>query len=127
VTPARKFLWYDPKLKKVARLLRKNSTLAEILLWNKLKRKQVLGYDFHRQKPVDKYVVDLFCPRLMLAVEIDGSSHDDRLDEDNLRQRELEQRGIRFLRFTDEDVKRNLEGVLEQIQGWILEHERTHP
>jgi very-short-patch-repair endonuclease len=120
-------LWYDPKLKKVARLLRKNSTLAEILLWNKLKRKQVLGYDFHRQKPVDKYVVDLFCPRLTLAVEIDGSSHDDRLDEDNLRQRELEQRGIRFLRFTDEDVKRNLEGVLEQIQGWILEHERTHP
>ena len=127
VTMRRKFLGYDPKLKRVAWALRKNSTLAEILLWNELKRKQMLGYDFHRQKPVGKYVLDLFCPRLMLAVEIDGASHENRVEEDKQRQGELEQEGIRFLRFADGDVKRNLEGVLEEIREWILEHEKTHP
>ena len=70
-----KFVKYNPRAKKVARMLRKNSTVAEIFLWKELKGEQMLGYDFHRQKPVDKYVVDFFCPELSLAIEIDGESH----------------------------------------------------
>ena len=65
-----KFLPYDPRLKTVARMLRNNMTPAEILLWNQLKQKRLLGYDFHRQKPIDEYVVDFFCPRLSLLLKL---------------------------------------------------------
>ena len=125
----KKFPKYDPKMKNVARMLRKNSTRAEILLWDELKGKQILGYDFHRQKPVGKYILDFFCPRLMLAIEIDGSSHENRIREDQNRQRELEKKGIRFLRFPDEEVKQNTEGVVEDITEWILANKKksTHP
>jgi len=124
-----KFPKYDPKMKNVARMLRKNSTRAEILLWDELKGKQILGYDFHRQKPVGEYILDFFCPRLMLAIEIDGSSHENRNKEDQNRQRELEKKGIRFLRFPDEEVKQNTEGVVEDITEWVLidKKKRTHP
>lgn len=66
---------YNPRLKQAARTLRKNMTLTEILLWQQIKGKQLLGYDFHRQKPIDEYVVDFYCPRLKLVLEIDGDSH----------------------------------------------------
>lgn len=71
----RKILRYNPALKEKARELRNNSTRTEILLWTFLKGKQLRGYDFHRQKPIDEYIVDFFCNELMLAVEIDGVSH----------------------------------------------------
>jgi very-short-patch-repair endonuclease len=110
------FLKYNPNLIPTARTLRKHSTLAEILLWNELKGKKILGYDFHRQKPIGNYIVDFFCPRLMLAVEIDGASHVDKTDEDIERQKELESLGVRFLRFQDIEVKKNLEGVIAGIR-----------
>jgi len=113
---------YDPKLKEIARRLRNNSTLSEILLWRHLKGKQMLGYDFDRQKPIDNYIVDFFCNELMLAIEIDGISHEYKVEKDGIRQRQLESLGIRFLRFTDSDVKKNLEGVVTSIRNWILEH-----
>ena len=97
-------------------MLRGNMTLAEILLWNQLKQKQMLGYDFHRQKPIDEFVVDFYCPRLSLAIEIDGDSHEGKLEKDSKRQHDIEKFGIQFLRFSDEDVKRNLDGVLEAIR-----------
>jgi very-short-patch-repair endonuclease len=65
----RKIIPYNHKLKQLARNLRNNSTLAEVLLWRELKGKQVRGYDFHRQKPIDKYIVDFYCPDLLLAIE----------------------------------------------------------
>jgi len=68
-------LQYNPKLKEFARRLRNNSTYAEIRLWQKLNKKQLKGYDFHRQKPIDNFIVDFFCHELMLAIEIDGVSH----------------------------------------------------
>lgn len=118
----RKFVTYNPKLKATARMLRKHSTLAEILLWNQLKGKKMLGYDFHRQRPIHGSIVDFFCPRLMLAVEIDGASHLERTEEDKRRQRKLERLGIRFLRFRDDQVKKNLGAVVDVIKQWILEH-----
>jgi len=118
----RKFVTYNPKLKATARMLRKHSTLAEILLWNELKGKKMLGYDFHRQKPIHDSITDFFCARLMLAVEIDGASHLERTEEDKRRQRKLERLGIRFLRFRDDEVKKDLGAVVDVIKQWILEH-----
>jgi len=118
---------YNPKLKEIARQLRNNSTLSEILLWRHLKGKQMFGYDFDRQKPINNYIVDFFCNELMLAIEIDGISHEYKIVEDEIRQRKLESLGIRFLRFTDLDVKKNLEGVVTSIRNWILEHTGNPP
>jgi very-short-patch-repair endonuclease len=98
-------------------------TLSEVLLWNEPRRKQMLGYDFHRQKPIDAFVVDFFCPRLSLAIEIDGASHEGRQEADSERQRDIERYGISFLRFPDREVKQNLNGVLECIREWIVAHE----
>ncbi len=72
----RKIIPYNPNLKELARKLRNNSTKAEIILWLKLKGKQMYGYDFHRQKPLDNYIADFFCHELMLAIEVDGYSHE---------------------------------------------------
>ncbi len=82
----------------------------------------MLGYDFHRQKPILNYIVDFFCNELMLVIEIDGITHDYKLAEDAERQKELESLGIRFLRFMDDDIKKNMDGVLINIRDWILEH-----
>jgi very-short-patch-repair endonuclease len=121
----RKFIRYNPKLKTTARMLRKQSTLAEILLWNELKGKKLLGCDFHRQKPIGNYIVDFFCPGLKLAIEIDGASHLDRIQEDMKRQKELESLGIRFLRFQDIEVKQDLGGVIAAIRERILEERKA--
>src|SRR3989337_2035416 len=113
---------YKPKLKEVARRLRKNGTLSEVLLWRYLKGKQLLGYDLDRQKPIDNYIVDFFCNELMLAIEIDGCSHNEKSEEDRIRQAKLESLGIRFLRFYDSDIKKNIQGVSWVIEDWIREH-----
>lgn len=120
----RKIIPYNPALKEKARQLRNNSTKSEILLWQFLKNKQMLGYDFHRQKPLDKYIVDFFCNELMLAIEIDGESHHGKEKYDKARQKQLEVLGINFLRFKDTEVFYNLEEVLKTIENWI--NERNH-
>jgi very-short-patch-repair endonuclease len=124
----RTILPYSPNLKELARKLRKSSTLSEVLLWRHLKGKQMLGYDFHRQKPIDNYIVDFFCKDLMLAIEIDGVSHDfeEVYVKDNVRQQRLESFGVHFLRFDDREVKKDINNVLQAIENWILEHERKN-
>ena len=74
-----KIIPYNPKLKRYARELRKTMTLSEVLLWKELKQKQILGYDFDRQRPIDEYIVDFYCKELNLAIEIDGITHHNRL------------------------------------------------
>jgi type I site-specific restriction-modification system R (restriction) subunit/very-short-patch-repair endonuclease len=121
----RKILPYNPKLKELARKLRKNMTLSETLLWNHLKQKKMLGFDFDRQRPIDEYIVDFYCKDLMLAIEIDGSSHsfEEVYKNDKKRQERLESLGVRFLRFYDLDVKKNLIDVYNAIVRWIKEHQ----
>ena len=122
-------LRYNPNLKRLARELRKRSTLAEVLLWRHLKGRQRHGVDFHRQKPIGEYIVDFFAPELMLAVEIDSDSHRLKEREDIERQRKLEVLGIRFLRFTDRQVKTNIDGVVQEIDDWIenrMRNEKDH-
>ncbi len=110
---------YDPTLKELARRLRTQSTLSEVMLWQLLKHRQRAGFDFHRQKPIDRYIVDFFSHGLMLAVEIDGKSHDLKGPEDDIRQERLESMGISFLRFDDQLVKRDIDAVVRAIDAWI--------
>jgi very-short-patch-repair endonuclease len=112
-------IYYNPALIPLARQLRNNSTLSEILLWKHLKNGQLRCYDFHRQKPIDQYIVDFFCPQLLLIIEIDGSSHDNKQEVDAIRQTRLESLGLSFLRFDDREVKRNMTSVIKAIEEWI--------
>lgn len=113
---------YNPALKKLASELRKNGTLAEVLLWRYLQGGQIQGYDFHRQKPIGNYIVDFYCPELLLVIEIDGCSHGYKDIEDEIRQKEIEKLGTSFLRFTDSNVKNNCWAVVEEIKAWISSH-----
>ena len=114
-----KIIPYNSDLKELAKDLRKNMTLSEVLLWNKLKKKNMMGFDFDRQRPIDNFIVDFYCPDLMLAIEIDGSSHNDKIEYDEQRQKRLESFNVSILRFTDLEVKKNLAGVVDTIAYWI--------
>lgn len=117
--PRNKIIPYNPVLSDLARNLRKESTLSEILLWKEIKTKQILGYQFHRQVPIDNYITDFFCHELFLAIEIDGISHALKETYDEKRQQRLESLGVRFLRFDDLEVKFQIESVLSRIKEWI--------
>jgi very-short-patch-repair endonuclease len=121
----RKIIPYNPDLKNLAKKLRKNMTLSEILLWNELKNKQLLGYDFDRQRPIGSYIVDFYCKELLLAIEIDGDTHIYRDEYDDKRQNELENLGVRFLRFEDIEVRKNMWNVLRVIGDWIEKNRPT--
>jgi very-short-patch-repair endonuclease len=117
-----KIIPYRPDLKKLARELRKNSTLSEILLWKQV-RGRSLGCEFHRQVPIDNYIVDLFCHELMLCIEIDGCSHDlsDVAKNDQVRQHRLETLGVRFMRINDRDIKKDIGNVVTAIAAVVAE------
>ncbi|HWY09808.1 MAG TPA: endonuclease domain-containing protein [Bacteroidia bacterium] len=112
-----KLIPYNPRLKEYARKLRKAGNLSEVILWKEIKRK-ALGVEFHRQVPIDDYIVDFYCHELMLAIEVDGSIHElkDIKLNDIKRQNELEKLGVKFIRFKDFDVKNNLEFVLRALK-----------
>ena len=93
-------------------------TNAEVLLWSELKNRQLKGVKFRRQQGIGPYVIDFYCPKFKLAIELDGSSHFD--DEkiykyDQKRQKYIESFGIKFLRFTNQDIYKNLTLVLHEI------------
>jgi very-short-patch-repair endonuclease len=115
----RKIIPYNPKLIPLARQMRNNSTLSEVLLWQKIRNKQLLGYDFDRQKPIGNYIVDFFCRELMLAIEIDGSSHEFKSKEDLARQQQIEQFGITVIRFEDIRVKQDMDRVLGELKWQV--------
>lgn len=115
-------IYYNPYLKEKARELRNNSTPGEILLWKKLRNKQFYGYDFHRQKPILNYIVDFYCYQLKLIVEIDGYSHQFKLEEDKQRDLELSGLGFRILRFSEYEVKNKIDEVLNVLANYIEPH-----
>jgi len=115
-----KIIPYNPKLKAYARELRKNSTLAEVLLWKKIKNK-ALGVQFHRQVPMLNYIVDFYCHEIGLAIEIDGSSHNYKYEYDAKRQGELEKKGVTFIRFTNKELKYNMFNVLLTLEEKVNE------
>ena len=113
---------YNKNLKERARMLRKNSTRAEIRLWSELlKAKGILGYRFLRQRPIDLYIVDFLNKDLKLIVEVDGSSHDSKSVQDAEKDKRLGAKGYSILRFTNEDIMFDLETVKEKIEKRIFE------
>lgn len=109
--------YYNKNLKTFARQNRKNATLGESILWSKLRNKQFLGLRFLRQRAMNNYILDFFCPELNLAIEIDGSTHDEnKFDYDAKRQHGIESKGITVLRFTKYQVKTKLNDVLQTIE-----------
>src|SRR5690349_10665488 len=104
----RKILPYDSKLNALARKLRNDSTFTEVKLWKSLRSRQMMGYGFHRQKPVKNFIIDFYCKELRLAIEVDGITHIEKnaLQKELARQKELEELGITFLRFTSNEVYR---------------------
>lgn len=110
---------YTPKRKR----LRKDTPAAEVILWKKLKNRQINNCKFRRQYGIGRFVVDFYCPKLNLAIEVDGDSHTATKyleNKDNQRQKEIEKLGIIFLRFNNGDIYTNMENVLDTI------YENTH-
>lgn len=110
------FIPYDPRLLEKSRENRKNMPSPERRIWNRLLRdKQLQGFKFLRQKPLDRFIVDFYCAELLLAIEIDGDSHAEQKDYDELRTLRLNEYGIRVIRYTNHEVMSNLEGVYEDL------------
>ncbi len=110
-------LW--EKLKPIARQMRREPTPAEQKLWQKLRHKQLLGFKFRRQHVIDRFIVDFYCGEGRLVVEVDGGVHQYTEEEDAIRQEFLESLGLRVVRFRNEDVLNSIDGVLEEIAGWL--------
>lgn len=111
------------------KLLRNNMPLAEKLIWAKLRGRQVEGCKFRRQYSIDAFVVDFYAPELKLAIEIDGDSHsgDDAQAYDAERQAFLESKGTRVLRFTNQQIYKELDAVVEAISLAVGEMRSTRP
>lgn len=104
----------------IARKLRKTSTDAENLLWGYLRSKQLAGYKFKRQEPVDNYIADFVCYEVRIIIEVDGGHHALRETEDKKRDEYIKSNGFKVLRFWNNEVLGNIEGVLETIRGELL-------
>ncbi len=110
---------YLSSLRELCRNNRKNPTRAEFVLWHFVIKRRLTGYKFLRQKPVDRFILDFYCPKLLLAVEVDGDSHDNRQTYDHERDLRLSQIGIKTIRYTNQQVLDNLEDVYEDIANEI--------
>ncbi|MEK7072514.1 MAG: endonuclease domain-containing protein [Patescibacteria group bacterium] len=104
--------------KQTRRDLRNKLTFYEIILWSKLKNRQINNRKFRRQHGIGNYIVDFFCPELKLVIEVDGADHffDEKSEQyDSARQKYIENKGIKVIRFTNNEIRDNLDGVLEVI------------
>ena len=117
----------NPKLKSNAQTLRKNMTKEENLLWYQFLRRYPC--QFRRQYVIGNYIVDFYCHRARLVVELDGSQHYDpkEMEKDAQRSRYLESLGLKVLRFTNLDVLHRFRGVCETIDMTVKERTAVHP
>ena len=124
----RKIIPYNPKLKELAKKLRQNMTFSEVKLWNELKNGQLMGYDFDRQRPIGNYIVDFFCKDLQLVLEVDGITHLDEkvIKKDKIRQEDLEELGVSFLRFDALLMVNKIEAAVREIRDWIVAYEERN-
>jgi len=110
---------YNENLKPYARQLRKAGNLAEVLLWKQIKNRQIHGLDFDRQRIIGNYIVDFYCPKHGVVIEIDGGSHNNKIDEDENRDEYLKSLGLKVIRFLDSEVLKNLAGVIEFLLDYF--------
>jgi very-short-patch-repair endonuclease len=116
------FLPYNKELLQYSQALRSNMTDAEKRLWLKLRLKQLNGYRFYRQKIIENYIVDFFCPEAKLIIEVDSSQHmaDKEAKADKIRDNLMIKFSYKVLRFYDNDVLTNIEGMIEKISGSLV-------
>lgn len=110
-------LSYNKGLKPFSQQLRKSMTDAERRLWTRIRGKQLKGYQFYRQKTIGDYIVDFYCPKAKLVIEIDGGQHytEEGREKDRIRDQYFVTAGLQVLRFSDRDILTQTDGVLEKI------------
>ncbi|HDH53324.1 MAG TPA: DUF559 domain-containing protein [Nitrospirae bacterium] len=110
-------LSYNKSLKQFSRNLRKSMTDVERLLWSRIRRKQLKGLQFYRQKTIGNYIVDFYCPESKLVIEVDGGQHysAEGKDKDHTRDDYMKKIGIIVLRFSDRDILKRINTVMEKI------------
>jgi len=112
---------YLTDLRRLAMQNRNNPTKAEEIIWKRLRK---LRYPFLRQKPIDRFIIDFYCSKLLLAVEVDGDSHDGRKNYDEGRDKMLANMGIKTVRFRNEKVLLDIEKVMKKLMIVIEEREK---
>jgi very-short-patch-repair endonuclease len=108
------------KMTSLGKVLRKRPTNAEQLLWKQLRLKQIEGFKFRRQQPIDNYIVDFICFERRIVIEVDGGQHATQNKDDAIRDTYLRQQGFHVLRFWNNEVLQNINGVLEVIRESCL-------
>ena len=101
--------------KTFARNLRHESTPEEKKVWNVLRNRKFHNYKFRRQHVIEGFVVDFYCEKLHLAIEIDGKIHERQKDYDELRQQLIEEKGIKFIRITNEEINKDIRILFSKI------------
>jgi very-short-patch-repair endonuclease len=113
-----------------AKTLRRNATLAERILWSQLRNKNFCNIKFRRQHPIGRYIVDFFAADVNLVIELDGDSHEGKQSYDMHRQNILVSYGLKVLRFSNEEIYNNLDGVLVAIEkecSYLQEDDVSYP
>jgi len=112
---------YKRYLKSTSKKLRRELTLEESILWEKIRRNQILGVRFYRQKPLNGYIVDFYAPKINLVIELDGLQHSekDNIEYDSIRTKILFAEGIVVKRFSNNQIRKNLDLVLKEIYQHI--------
>lgn len=124
----REIVPYKSYLKQYARNLRNKGTKSERILWSYLRRRQVMGYKFMRQRPLLWYIADFYAYELNLVIEVDGYSHNFKevQEKDQRKERALERIGIKVIRFQDHEVFSEIDNVLAELEGYIRWYEQTY-
>lgn len=104
--------------KKLRKHLRNNMTNTEIMLWSRLKGRQLYGFKIRRQYGIENYIIDFYCPRLRVGIEIDGESHFDQSgrEHDIKRDKILSNQGIKLFRISTTEIRENLDGVIQYLE-----------
>ena len=113
---------YNPKLKDRAKALRYAENLSEVLFWMRVTKKRFHKIDFDRQRVIGNYIVDFYIKKLGLVIEIDGSSHDDKVEYDKKRENYLKSFGLKVYRIKVGNVMKNMDFALMGLENYIIEH-----
>lgn len=113
---------YNPELKPLLHGKRKAGILSEVIFWNRVRAKCFHEIDFDRQRIIGNYIVDFYVKKLGLVIEIDGWSHNEKKDYDDMRQKYLESLGLKIFRASDFDVKNNLGKVVKDLEDFVVEN-----
>jgi very-short-patch-repair endonuclease len=115
------FYGATPEIFEKAKELRKNMTNAEKILWKRLNIKQIEGFKFRRQHPINNFIADFYCHKAKLVIEVDGEIHNslDNREHDEGRTYEIEKYGIKIIRFKNQEIFSTIEKVIDEIKIYL--------